>query len=179
MFCPNCGAQQGDSKRFCTGCGTNLLLVSQVMTGQLPVAAPQVQPAQPPPQTTHPSVEIERQRQMAKGLRMAIFGGGLLAYKLLSIIFTFGRGTSFGFWGVLGFILLGIGISKIVSSRPPEQQHKPLPNQAAGRYPQQSMHVPHPVFSAAEIKAPNTNELEPIRHPHASVTEDETRQLQK
>ena len=178
MFCPNCGAQQGDSKRFCTGCGTNLLLLSQVMTGQLPVAAPQVQPAQPP-QTTHPSVEIERQRQMAKGLRMAIFGGGLLAYKLLSIIFTFGRGTSFGFWGVLGFILLGIGISKIVSSRPPEQQFKALPNQAAGRYPQQSMHVPHPVFSAAEIEAPNTNELKPLRHPHASVTEDETRHLQK
>ena len=177
MFCPNCGAQQGDSKRFCTGCGTNLLLVSQVMTGQLPVA-PQFQPAQPP-QTTHPSVEIERQRQMAKGLRMAIFGGGLLAYKLLSIIFTFGRGTSFGFWGILGFILLGIGISKIVSSRPPEQQHKALPNQAVGRYPQQSLHVPHPVFSAAEIQAPNTNELEPLRHPHASVTEDETRQLQK
>ena len=61
MFCPKCGSNQGDGKKFCTVCGTNLFIVSQALTGQMP---------QPPVQYAPPAVsplEIERQ-QASRGL---------------------------------------------------------------------------------------------------------------
>ncbi len=39
MYCPKCGAQNADNASFCRGCGTNLSLVPQAMTGRLPEAS--------------------------------------------------------------------------------------------------------------------------------------------
>ncbi len=39
MYCPKCGAQNVDNASFCRGCGTNLSLVPQAMTGRLPEAS--------------------------------------------------------------------------------------------------------------------------------------------
>lgn len=36
MYCPKCGAQNVDNASFCRGCGTNLSLVPQALTGRLP-----------------------------------------------------------------------------------------------------------------------------------------------
>ena len=54
MYCPKCGSNQSEGKRFCTVCGTNLQIVTQALSGQLP-------PAYSPPAVPHP-YEIERQR---------------------------------------------------------------------------------------------------------------------
>ena len=81
MFCPRCGSNQGEGKRFCTVCGTNLAAVSQALTGQIPP------PNYYAPPTPHP-IEIERQRDMAKGVRLSIIGGGIVALKFFSFIFS-------------------------------------------------------------------------------------------
>jgi hypothetical protein len=35
MFCPNCATQNGDDARFCRGCGVDISLVPQAVTGTL------------------------------------------------------------------------------------------------------------------------------------------------
>jgi hypothetical protein len=173
MFCPKCGSNQGEGKKFCTVCGTNLAAVSQALTGRLPQSNHYVPPI------PHP-IEIERQRDMAKGVRLAIIGGGIVALKFFSFIFAgpFRGGSPFGFWTFIGFILLAIGISKIISSRPSSVASAPVPPP----HHQGEMNPvnPRPVFSAApsiEPAAPRTSQLESPHPAVPSVTEDETRHL--
>lgn len=190
MFCPRCGSNQGDGKKFCTGCGTNLLVVSQALTGQL---SP---PAISHPTVVSPSSEIERQGEMKTGITLAVLGGGYLLYKIISFIFTapfYGWRSPFGFLGFVAFILFAIGISKIVSSRVTTPSsaatnlvNPPFMMNASSQSSLQAAHwaptsSPQPVFSASALEspAPRTNELEPVRRPAASVTEDDTRQLSR
>jgi hypothetical protein len=171
MFCPKCGSNQGEGKRFCTVCGTNLVAVSQALTGQIP------QPNYYAPPVPHP-LEIERQREMAKGVRFSIIGGGIVAWRFFSFVFfSHFRGSPFGFWTFIGFILLAIGISKIIASRPPSAVNPEAP--APGQTRAMPQTNPHPVFSAPAHgpSVPQTSELEPISRPAPSVIEDETRQL--
>jgi hypothetical protein len=172
MFCPKCGSNQGEGKRFCTVCGTNLAAVSQALTGQIP------QPNYYAPPAPHP-IEIERQRDMAKGVRLSIIGGGIVALKFFGFIFSgFRGGSPFGFWALIGFVLLAIGISKIINARPPSAANTNAPGPRETH--STNLASPHPVFSApamVETSAPRTSELEPIRRPSMSVTEDDTRHL--
>ena len=179
MFCPKCGSNQGEGKKFCTVCGTNLLVVSQALTGQLPQPAVHYTPPVISPQ------EIERQQEMRKGITMAILGGGYLAYKLISFIFLLpfsGWHSPFGFLSFIAFIIFASGLSKIFSSRlpaaPPAAPHPAGP--AFGAITPSKFAPPQPFFSRAstmEAAAPRTSELEPNQHPAASVTEEETKHL--
>jgi hypothetical protein len=36
MYCPKCGTQNADDASFCRGCGANVSLVSQALTGRMP-----------------------------------------------------------------------------------------------------------------------------------------------
>jgi predicted lipid-binding transport protein (Tim44 family) len=175
MFCPKCGSNQGEGKKFCTSCGTNLLIVSQALSGKLPQSNPL------PP--TNYTLEHHRQRELTKGLYFAIIGGGIIAGKLIGFIFT-GFRSGFGFWGFVGFVLLAIGIARIISYRP----HGNAPAEATP--PPQAYSEPHqsnvqtappqPVFStssADDYVAPRTSELEPVDNPKASITEAETQNL--
>jgi hypothetical protein len=185
MFCPKCGSNQGEGKKFCTGCGTNLLVVSQALTGQL----------NPPPVSftppVFPSREFERQGEMKTGIMLAVLGGGYLLYKIISFIFMapfYGWRSPFGF---VAFILFAIGISKIVSSRVTtatsaavNPMNQPFTTNASAQSSLPAAHrasVPsaQPIFLASEVtpSAPRTNELDPVRRPATSVTEDDTRNL--
>jgi hypothetical protein len=177
MFCPKCGSNQGEGRKFCTSCGTNLLIVSQALTGKIPQSNPL-------PPTSH-TFERDRQREFTKGLYFAIIGGGILAGKFISFIFSGFRGSPFGFWGFIAFVILAIGISRIISYRPhgnvtAEAPHAPPP--ANSDFPQLNVQTtpPHPVFSAPvadDYVAPRTSELEPVEHPKPSITEAETQNL--
>ncbi len=39
MYCPTCGANQPNEKKFCPACGTNLAVVTAALTGEV-VSAP-------------------------------------------------------------------------------------------------------------------------------------------
>lgn len=179
MFCPKCGSNQGGSKKFCTVCGTNLLVVSQALTGQLPQAAVNYVP---PMINTH---EIERHADMRKGITMAVLGGGYLVYKLISFIFSFpfnGWRSPFGFLSFIAFIVFAVGISKVVAARVTAAAPATPTNFVDAPIVMASprMTAPQPVFSGvatAEPVVPHTDELEPVRRPTTSVTEDDTRHL--
>jgi hypothetical protein len=124
---------------------------------------------------------------MAKGVRLSIIGGGIVALNFFGFIFSGFRGSPLGFWTFIGFILLAVGISKIVSSRPPGETGAGTAQAVPAPPPQARLEIypappvnPQPVFSAAsavEPSAPRTSELEPVRNPAPSVTEDETKHL--
>jgi hypothetical protein len=161
MYCPKCGSNQSEGKRFCTVCGANLQIVAQALSGQLP-------PAYYPPAVPNP-YEIERQRDTAKGVKLAIIGGGLVALKFFSFIIS---GSSLLHpISIIGLILLAVGVSKIVASRPAMEQ-APMPRMQ-NEIPSMPLGNPQPVFSSV----PRTGELGPVPHPGPSVTEEETRHL--
>jgi predicted phage tail protein len=174
MFCPKCGSNQGEGKRFCTICGTNLAAVSQALSGRLP------QPNYYAPPVPHP-LEIERQRAMAKGVRLTIIGGGFVAWQFFNFVFSSHfSGSPIGFWAFIGFILLAGGISKIIASRPPSAANLPAPAPAPHQAHSMQQGAPHPVFSAPAAvgpAVPQTSELGPAGLHAPSVTEDDTRHL--
>jgi hypothetical protein len=172
MFCPKCGSNQSEGKRFCTACGTNLAAVSQALTGSLPHRNHQA------PFIPHP-FEIDRQREMAKGVRFAVIGSGFLAWQFFSFVFSSNfSGSPFGWRAIIGIILLAIGIPKIIASRPPGAADSPSPE----RRPTDSMRErdPHPVFSAPAAlhpSVPHTNELETVGITTPSAAVEETRHM--
>jgi predicted lipid-binding transport protein (Tim44 family) len=181
MFCPKCGSNQVEGRKFCTSCGTNLLLVSQALSGKFPQSSP---PSAPTPRV----ITRDRQHEFTKGLYFAIIGGGVMAGKLISFILSGFRGGPFGFWGFIGFILLAVGLAKIITYRP--QNNMPAADAPAPQaYPEihqpntlANAGPPQPVFSASsasdDYEAPKTSELEPVeQQPKPSVTEAETQNL--
>jgi hypothetical protein len=185
MFCPKCGSNQGDGKKFCTGCGTNLLVVSQALTGQLTPPQPVIHNLPPViHQPVNPAVNYDRHHEARKGITLAMLGGGFLIYKIVSFLFFApfnGWRSPFGFSSFIAFILLAVGISKIVSSRVIPEVQSAASNFVAPAQPPTPPQpsLPQPVFSAAtpiHPNAPRTNELDPVQ-PTISVTEDETKHL--
>ncbi|MBO0797914.1 MAG: zinc ribbon domain-containing protein [Blastocatellia bacterium] len=183
MFCPKCGSNQGEGRKFCTSCGTNLLVVAQAISGRLP------QTFSPSPNLpSSPRVPLrDRQRELTKGLYLAIIGGGIMMGRLITFILTGFRDGPFGFWGFIGFILLAVGLAKIISYRaqapvPAAIPPSPLDSDFQRTTPQSNFPAtpPQPVFSANSgdgYETPRTSELEPVDLPRPSVTEAETQTL--
>jgi len=171
MFCPNCGANQAEARKFCTICGTNLGVILQALTGQL-------QPAASYPPTPDPR-EIQRQREMARGVKLTIIGGIFIAMQFFSIIFTmpFRHDSPSFFWMFLSLILVGTGISKIINARPINvAPARPAQVPAPPAPPQ--FQPPRPVFSAQPQPAtPQTSSFEPAPRTAPSATEDDTQHL--
>lgn len=160
MFCPNCGAHQAEGKKFCTSCGTNLLLVSQALSGQAPVL---------------PSVdEIHRRRDLSKGVKMTIIGGAFLAIQFFSFIFSLpfrGDGSPFGFFSFIALVMMAVGISRIVNARPviaPRPQQPYFPTAARVPAINEQPAIEEPARTTSGLAA---------RHPGPSVTEEETQHL--
>ncbi|HEV2665475.1 MAG TPA: hypothetical protein VG324_11220, partial [Blastocatellia bacterium] len=103
-----------------------------------------------------------------------------VALKFFSFIFSgpFRGDSPFGCLTFIGFILLAIGISKIIASRHPSSASSPA--QAPHQTHSIQQANPHPVFSAlTEVgpSVPKTSELEPVSRHAPSAIEDETRHL--
>jgi hypothetical protein len=99
MFCPNCGSNQPNDKRFCTSCGTNLGAVSAALSGQM--AAPASAPA-----TGLIDAEARYKRQMAAAIQHGAPGLGLLVAALLVLFFRPIPGA--WFWICFGLTIGGI-----------------------------------------------------------------------
>ncbi|MEK7833430.1 MAG: hypothetical protein AAB401_20230 [Acidobacteriota bacterium] len=167
-----------------------MLIVSQALTGQL--TPPQPVFHQPPPAAFNPAAfnnELERQKEIRSGITMAVLGGSYLVYQVINFIFSapfIGWRSPFGFGSFIAFIVCGVGISKIISSRllaETASTTSGLINSTGAT--QSSMHrqakLAAPRFSVAtpiQQPAPSTNELDPTQ-PTISVTEDETKHLRR
>jgi hypothetical protein len=153
MFCPNCGAHQSEGKRFCTACGTNLLLISQALLTPLPAM--------------RDARAQEWERERAKGIKLTIIGGAFIAIQLFTFILSLpfrNPGTPFGFLSFVALALMGAGISKLLSTPRPEEP---------ARQPSRRVEAPPP---RQVFPVPPTDALEEGA-PGPSVTEDETLHL--
>lgn len=161
MYCPNCAAPI-DGTKFCRSCGTNVSLVPQALTGQLP---------------TQVAVEDERRgRHRHRGKRppsiekaaSSFFTGlGFVLVALAARRFA-PAGEIWWFWMLIpAFACIGEGVGQFWRVRAERQAALQNLNSPA-RLPE----VSQPALPQMEI--PNTSDLE---NP-SSVTEHTTRHLE-
>ena len=151
MYCPKCATQNTDDTQFCRGCGANVKLVPQAMTGRLPEA----------PSGRRRHRDRDKSANLADGITKIFMGIGFLLVSLAALLFA-PAGKVWWFWILIpAFAMLGKGVADIVSVRyGPNLTGKT--NQPA---------IP---------RAVNTGELPPhneVLFPPPSVTEQTTRQL--
>ena len=155
MFCPKCATQNLDGASFCRGCGANISLVPQALTGQMVQQAP---------------AEIDefqgrrgkRHRREAASLDHSfrnIFMG--IAFLIVAIALSRSFvGATWWFWMLLpAFSMMGTGIAQYIRVREQRSQLGPPPPMMGNTFPEQ----PRP---QGELRAPV-----------ASVTEGTTRHL--
>ena len=151
MFCPKCATNNIDGASFCRGCGANISLVPQALTGEIV----------PPP-----AEEVEdrqgRRRKARRELSLDhafknIFLG--IAFFVIALALSRSIGAGWWFWMLIpAFSLMGQGIAQYIRLKEREK-HAPL---AA------------PPVQRTFPEGTNTQVLMP---PTPSVTEGTTRHL--
>jgi hypothetical protein len=169
MYCPQCATDNLDNASFCRGCGSNISLVPQALTGSLPAATNAEE-------TDDDDCSWERRRNR-KGKRPPsiehaiknIFSGIAFILVALSIRFFMPGGFGWWFWMLIpAFSMLGGGVAELVSIK----MEKP------SRLPAAPLPAARPLMPQARPSAlpPQLNTAELIPQPH-SVTEGTTRHL--
>ncbi|MCM3871307.1 MAG: zinc ribbon domain-containing protein [Pyrinomonadaceae bacterium] len=162
MFCPKCAAQNLDGASYCRGCGANISLVPQALSGQL----------------SHADVDglsrsdkralkkQDKEASLANACRTAFMG---LAFLLVSLALAFSAmGRGWWFWMLIpAFSMLGTGMAQYIKFREDEKRAM-LRFQAQNFQP--AMQPPAHINS---FPRSNTGELVPP----PSVTEGTTRHL--
>ena len=154
MFCPNCATQNLDGASFCRGCGANISLIPQAMTGH---------PVQQQPEEIEERGGRRRRRKRDGELTLEqsfknIFMG--IAFLIIAIALSRTIGAVWWFWMLLpAFSLMGTGIAQYIRVKEREKRAALAPPPMGHMFAEQ----PRP-----------PGELRP---PVASVTEGTTRHL--
>ena len=159
MFCPKCATQNGEGASFCRGCGANISLVPQALTGQ-------------PLQTTPPEEVVEEGCGTRRGRRRELtldtafknmFLG--LAFLIISVALSRTIGAGWWFWMLIpAFLMMGTGIGQLFRLRERDKRMAFAAPRMQPVMPRQDQ----------PVLAPRTDELRP---PVPSVTEGTTRHL--
>jgi hypothetical protein len=157
MFCPKCATNNLDGASFCRGCGANISLVPQALTGpvtQAPVPAEEVE--------EHGGRRHRRRRDRGEVTLDQAFKNVFMGIAFLIIAIVLSRTIGYGwwFWMLLpAFSLMGTGLAQYIRLKDREK-HAPL--------------AAPPVNPAFQPPPRHPDEL---RAPVASVTEGTTRHL--
>ena len=157
MFCPKCATQNLEGASFCRGCGANISLVPQAMTGQI------VQPPQPEEIDDFHSRRRKRRQKRDGELTLDqsfknIFMG--FAFLVIAIALSRSIGAVWWFWMLLpAFSMMGTGLAQYIRVRERERRAALAPPPLVQTFPEQS-------------RPPGE-----LRAPVASVTEGTTRHL--
>lgn len=159
MYCPNC-ASPIDGVKFCRGCGTNVSLVPQAMTGRLQEEVPDLDSGR------------RRRRRPAtiQGASSSFFTGiGFILVAIAIGIFMPG-GSGWWFWMLIpGFASVGSGVGQYLRIQAEEKERRGyVPNLTM-----RSMDAPVVRPQVEAPKATTTSNLE-----KGSVTEHTTRHLE-
>lgn len=120
MYCPKCGTPNTDTASFCRGCGANVALVPQALTGALhaPIAVDTRSLSRRERRELERERKRERERRKPPSVEGAIvpfFGGiGFICVALAVMLFMPG-GYMWGFWMFIpAFFMMGSGIAQYV-----------------------------------------------------------------
>jgi len=154
MFCPKCATNNLDGASFCRGCGANISLVPQALTGQM---------MQAPVEEVEEGGRRRRRRRdrgeasLDQAFRNVFMG---IAFLIVAIALSRTIGQVFWFWFLIpAFSMMGTGIAQYIRVREREKRTLMTPPPA------------RPTFA----QPPQTPEE--LRAPVASVTEGTTRHL--
>ena len=152
MFCPKCATNNLDGASFCRGCGANISLVPQALTGQM---------MQAPVEEVEEGGRRHRRRRDRGEVNLDqafknIFMG--IAFLIIAIVLSRTIGYGWWFWMLLpAFSLMGTGTAQYIRIREREKRAQLAPPPARQSFAPQSP--------------------EQLRPPVASVTEGTTRHL--
>ena len=172
MYCPKCGTQNIEDAKFCRGCGADIGLVPQAMTGHLPENRAVGYDAEGQPYDER-GKRIRRHRDVPRPPRLDkaitnVFTSVGFILVALSVLLFFPAGRIWWFWLLIpAFTTLGGGIAEYVRFKQSKGEEIKLP----GIESRPAM-SPQPARVSA-LPPRNTSELVPP----PSVTEGTTRHL--
>lgn len=173
MYCPKCGAKNIEDAKFCRGCGADIGLVSQALTGHLPEKRAvgydvEGQPYDESGQRISRRKEQPRPPRLDKAITNIFTGIGFIIVSLSVLLFA-PAGRIWWFWMLIpAFTTLGGGIAEYVRYKQSKGEEVKLPG-----FESRPAMMPAPARVSA-LPPRNTSELVP---PPPSVTEGTTRHL--
>ncbi|HTG88461.1 MAG TPA: zinc ribbon domain-containing protein [Pyrinomonadaceae bacterium] len=151
MFCPKCATQNPDGGSFCRGCGANISLVSQAMTGEIARATEETN-LKADVACAVPGRRGRRRELTLDNSFKNIFMG--FAFLIIAIALSRSIGAGWWFWMLIpAFSLMGTGIAQFIRIKERQNQGTPM--------------LPPPVVRSTDH----------LMSPPASVTEGTTRHL--
>ena len=166
MYCPQCATENLDNASFCRGCGANISLVSQALTGSAPAA--------PVPSEWGEYFSQKRRRgkelpNLEKGIKNIFMGVAFLLASLGAFRYA-PNGKNWWFWLLIPAVfMLGGGVAEIVRFK--MRKNAALPGDSL---PAASL-APAPSMPPRPVALPRRNTAELM--PPPSVTEGTTRHL--
>jgi hypothetical protein len=168
MYCPQCATENLDGASFCRGCGSNISLVPQALTGNLPA----ISSDELDDDDDDYSFGRRRRRRgrkrtpsIEKGIKNIFMGVGFILVALAIAIF--GHGGGWWFWMLIpAFTMLGGGVAEIVRFKTEKSRALPAAPQSASM----------PLMTPRPSALPQRNTAELMPQP-PSVTEGTTRHL--
>lgn len=158
MFCPKCATQNAEGASFCRGCGANISLVPQALTGQ-PLPVPQEEVVD---ESCSPRGGRRKELTLDTAFKNMFIG---VAFLIISIALSRTIGAGWWFWMLIpAFSLMGTGIAQYIRIRERERRMEFAPPRMQPVLPRQDQ----------PVLARRTDDLLP---PVASVTEGTTRHL--
>ena len=120
MFCPKCATQNPDNGSFCRGCGANISLVPQALTGQLARTSEEKELTQ----AEACAVPGRRRRELTLDTSFKnIFMG--VAFLVIAIALSRSIGAGWWFWMLIpAFSLMGTGVAQYIRIR--ERTNQPM-----------------------------------------------------
>ena len=154
MFCPKCATQNPEGGSFCRGCGANISLVPQAMTGQ--ITRPNEEKGLAPDEACAiPGRRRRRELTLDSAFKNVFMG---FAFLIISVALSRSIGAGWWFWMLIpAFSLMGTGIAQYIRIR--ERQNYQIPTQ-----------IP-------TLPPPHVRSTEHLMSPPSSVTEGTTRHL--
>ena len=150
MFCPKCATQNPEGGSFCRGCGANISLVPQAMTGQI-ARADEEKGLTQEEACAIPGRRRRRELTLDSAFKNMFIG---IAFLLISIALSRSIGAGWWFWMLIpAFSLMGTGVAQYIRIR--ERQNYPTPM----------------------LPPPAVRSTEHLMSPPSSVTEGTTRHL--
>ncbi len=147
MFCPKCATQNTDGASFCRGCGANISLVPQALTGQLT----------PAEEETIVSDKRGRKRErltLDHAFKNMFLG---VAFFIIAIVLSRTIGQVWWFWMLLpAFSLMGTGIAQYIRVREREKRYPPSLPPPPARHTEQLMPPPVPSVTEGTTRHLNT-----------------------
>ncbi len=114
MYCPNCGTETSESRKFCRSCGMSLEIISQALTGQLQTL---------PTDTAMESAPAQSERRKMMRWGFGVFWLGILLAALLGILggaistLASQAGEFIASLAGLGGLIVLVGIGMMIYSR--------------------------------------------------------------